>query len=678
MACCSEYQTNCLKVVTIGYLKSIIKDGSTYLIQNSSGSGVDVNLNALPAAKRDDSYCPTYSELTGGSLIPNWSTGSTPNGDTNGIYVNPTSTVGTGYAANQVVVQKDLQVKYTRFSSLSISATKTTGFSECGDSTTVSYTHKYVRYTKAMNDSCNIPSSPSSSEVSDTTCSELSWHTTYGSVSNCTTYTIPKNGSVSANSRTDSVYASVVFRGTTNNSNTLSMTQNALTGAYNTEVSGSYRKDRKSISCTYSPSGLKVYGTNSGENCYVNSTVSVVGTGTYDEYRTYAWKENNCDVVHWNITQERKVTADATESAGSDSYTFNYSTGCCDTSSTSTKTLSLTYGSNSCSATFTAVCNSCECSHCECDIYPADCVSSSEHDTSDKRVAAIYSSNDCEGSWSWQHVGGDYIFHDLEFRSDGYVWAANYANTGYTSRSETIQFTIGNCSKTITLCQDSATPPVSCREIVVDGNRGIITSEAQTEHDSSHIANNGLFIVKVWENADGFNEALLKNKDKLWDWIRDHKNESTNYPSSGWETNGYGKFDTDQHGPIKLSHLYIGGSGSEADGFWDATQCVVARLRYMAYHEYDGDHYPTCLNYDCPFGCYPSNARTRSDCSSVSECAGGIDYWYDNQDSLLSYAAYAISANNTSHDRLITVHWFRPGDTWDGCPSSLIAFLQRH
>ena len=52
MACCSELQNECNKLITIGYLKSFIKSGSTYLIQDSSGNGVDVNLNALASSKR--------------------------------------------------------------------------------------------------------------------------------------------------------------------------------------------------------------------------------------------------------------------------------------------------------------------------------------------------------------------------------------------------------------------------------------------------------------------------------------------------------------------------------------------------------------------------------------------------------------------------------------------------
>ena len=98
-------KTDCYKVVNIGYLKSLI--GSN--IQNSNGEVVNVNTT------QPDTYCPTYSELTGGTLIPNWSQGSTPRSDRDGITVNSTAVLGGAYKTNQLVDRKDLGVKYTRF-----------------------------------------------------------------------------------------------------------------------------------------------------------------------------------------------------------------------------------------------------------------------------------------------------------------------------------------------------------------------------------------------------------------------------------------------------------------------------------------------------------------------------------------------------------------------------------
>ena len=90
MACCSEFQTECLKVVTIGYLNSFI------------GSNIKDTDGTVKTAAGDSTYCPTYGELTGGSLIPNWREGSSPYLDIDGIVITGS------FASNQLVRQKDL------------------------------------------------------------------------------------------------------------------------------------------------------------------------------------------------------------------------------------------------------------------------------------------------------------------------------------------------------------------------------------------------------------------------------------------------------------------------------------------------------------------------------------------------------------------------------------------
>jgi hypothetical protein len=435
------------------------------------------------------------------------------------------------------------------------------------------------------------------------------------------------------------------------------MTQNALTGAYNTEVSGSYRKDRKSISCTYSPCGLKVYGTNSGENCYVNSTVSVVGTGTYDEYRTYAWKENNCDVVHWNITQERKVTADATESAGSDSYTFNYSTGCCDTSSTSTKTLSLTYGSKSCSATFSAICNSCECSHCDCNLVVLDPVSPSAHDSSDKRRVAKYSSADCGGSWSFNKISGEDIFYDIEFRNDGYVWAANYANPGYTSRSATYRGSIDTCEKTITLTQQGYDVPPSCSEIVLDGDRTISPRSGDYDHDSSRILSNGRF--SVWVYYDDLTDDIINSRAELNAYI------STHSPGDKYDGPSDGKFGS--AGPITVGL-------DKWSGTTKVNKCVCARLQYLSALA-DGRATPAdtpgCVIAGCGYSDYDPGPCNCGHCNELGR-------FYDSDDDALEYVRYDLASNNSGRRRLVLTFWYPSGQAKipETCPSARVVFLQ--
>ena len=134
--CCTGV-TECDHIVTIGYLKSFI------------GTDVHSSLNdtVLSVNSQDDTYCPTYAELTGGTLIQNHSNGVTPNGDVDGIIVNGS------YASNQGVMERDLSMAYTRFKRLSIGASQTT-ISECGGNSTLSYTHLYTRYTKSHTDDC--------------------------------------------------------------------------------------------------------------------------------------------------------------------------------------------------------------------------------------------------------------------------------------------------------------------------------------------------------------------------------------------------------------------------------------------------------------------------------------------------------------------------------------------
>ena len=179
----------------------------------------------------------------------------------------------------------------------------------------------------------------------------------------------------------------------------------------------------------------------------------------------------------------------------------------------------------------------------------------------------------------------------------------------------------------------------------------------------------------------------------MYDMLQYHPESVHTYPSSGSYYKDTGS-TVGESGVLTVSHEYVGNSGVSADNFWAATQCVVARLEYMAHHAYEGDHFPTCLNHDCSFGCYPAGSRTKpacgpgesSDrcCSPTGDCAGGIDYWYgssqygnNGRDPLLSYAKYVVGEYTGNKDRLVTVHWFRPGDEWDACPSALVAFLQK-
>ena len=174
MACCTEYQTECLRVVTVGYLRSFVNgeihDSNDYSMTISHANG--------------DTYCPTYAELTGGTLVQNFKSDSDPQGYVDGIIVSGS------YANNQLVRQQDLSLKYTRFGDITISASKTR-LRACGDeSFTLSYTYTFNVTTKGMNSSCTVTSS-TSSESSSRTSYELSGDSAFSLAGS--TVSVPKN-----------------------------------------------------------------------------------------------------------------------------------------------------------------------------------------------------------------------------------------------------------------------------------------------------------------------------------------------------------------------------------------------------------------------------------------------------------------------------------------------------
>ena len=154
-------QNECYRLITLGYLSGF-----------TNQAGVTVNVSSLAAEKRVNTYCPTYGELTGGTLVPNWKQGTTPNGDTDGIVVSQKwYGDNTNYTSNQCVDQKDLSVKWTRLEAFTIAANPTSISGCSGETSIISYNHKYTRYTKEMNASC--ASATSSASVEDTTDSEV-------------------------------------------------------------------------------------------------------------------------------------------------------------------------------------------------------------------------------------------------------------------------------------------------------------------------------------------------------------------------------------------------------------------------------------------------------------------------------------------------------------------------
>ena len=117
------------QVVTIGYLKSFVKGFLT------------VTTSQL------DSYCPTYNELTNGSIVKKFIYNDLPLSVTNGVYVNPQFTNGVNYGPNQLVKREHLMVKFVELVSILTVANKN-NLSCCGDNATLTTTASFDYKTK--------------------------------------------------------------------------------------------------------------------------------------------------------------------------------------------------------------------------------------------------------------------------------------------------------------------------------------------------------------------------------------------------------------------------------------------------------------------------------------------------------------------------------------------------
>ena len=334
MACCTG-QTKCNDTVTIGYLKSFI--GSNIL----TTAGTVVNVSTARTDWRKDAYCPTYAELTGGTLIPNFVDGGTNKWASNvdGITINH----GSSYSGNQVVKVEDLILTYTRYKSIAVSASSTS-LSECGGSTTLGRTFKLTKTIKAMND-CNggVPST-SSSEGSDTA-STTTYSSTQGWLTiNGSTATAPKNGTVSSSTLTTEVKASVNYKGATYTSTGVTVSQAALTGAYETTGTST----ATGIDVTYTPT-TRTFGCEGG-------TYTVEAVGKY--YTRYKWKDS-CGVVYNDVYNDVQGSSNLQTKTG----TFA-AVQCPIESSTSSSTASYSWSGITSNVTFTQNCSQ-SCEECE-------------------------------------------------------------------------------------------------------------------------------------------------------------------------------------------------------------------------------------------------------------------------------------------------------------------------
>lgn len=122
------------QVITIGYLKEFV-------------SGIlDVSI-----AYDNNAYCPTYKELTDGSICKYYVSDSNPTKTTNGIRI-PTCTIDSNendtYSSNQLVIRQDLELLYQELQSVTVTPDKTSGVSCCGESVGLTTTAYFKLVTK--------------------------------------------------------------------------------------------------------------------------------------------------------------------------------------------------------------------------------------------------------------------------------------------------------------------------------------------------------------------------------------------------------------------------------------------------------------------------------------------------------------------------------------------------
>ena len=389
MACCQEKQTECLKVVTIGYLKNFI---GTYLHSSVDNSILEIK------GFRDD-YCPTYGELANGIIIQTaYTHPSDAKYDVDGIVVNSTYTGGsaaTPYNDSQEVNQKDLSIRYTTLNNINISLSKSV-FDACGDSATTNTTYTYTRYSKSMNSSCSIVG-PTAVETKNGVCSDLSWFTTYGNVENCNKYTIDKNASTAQ--RTDSVYAKLTWRGKEKTSNTLTPRQNGNTGGQWIETSSS-ASNYKLENCQNSPS-LLIESTHTAGSKYCiipAQTLNVTAVSSATITTEYVWKDG-CGDIDYDTTSSstRTITGNVASSYNLE----KIENECCfiPTSGITVEIpVTVSVGDKSCTKTFTAKSISCsDDSVCQDPPTPEECNGIYGFNTIYCQGQAQYKTGECGG-----------------------------------------------------------------------------------------------------------------------------------------------------------------------------------------------------------------------------------------------------------------------------------------
>ena len=348
-------QNICYKVVTIGWLKNFI--GTK--LQNSNGGTVYVG------GSYDDSYCPTYLQLTNGSLLPYRSTSSSgPADDTDGITVNSIChATSQSYSSNQLVNIHDMAVCNTRLDSFTVSVDTSTIDGCNGGTRNLSYTRRFTRTTWDMlNCASQETPSSSSSSVNDTRNSLISWSTNIGNITNSSSagsgkaVTVGKNTPSSdsgSSSRTITVTGSSTFRGSTA-TDTASVGQSGVGGSYKYWYTTQVGQTNYRVTCSGGPS----FGCGGG-------SYSAAAKHDYKDRTYYRWQDV-CGVNYdsWNYYSDSSTytTTDYTysgsfpdiSSAGgsnSDSWSKSgYGGSCSWSQSCSSPSTVYTYGTGTASA----------------------------------------------------------------------------------------------------------------------------------------------------------------------------------------------------------------------------------------------------------------------------------------------------------------------------------------
>ena len=298
----------CNHIITLDYLSAFTDN----CIQDENGDIKDINLNALPESAQTSGYCPTYSQLTGGSLVQVYSnTAETIYDYTDGIIISG------NYDGNQCVKQEDLSLKYIRFDDIIISAPGRDQLCPCsGDVVycqggyvhykTLSDTRHFTTYSKSMSGCTDIGTTTSSADTYlEEDCSgEIEWNVTSGvegTFSSSTVgsrcvelYAMPflDNESAATDVRYSYINATTTFRNHTYTSNTVVTVQEELEAGY-----------------THNTGDIEVIDSGINVNALTDQTfdcdggqfsATAVGYYTYKEYM--AWK-NSCGTV-WDDNRQ--------------------------------------------------------------------------------------------------------------------------------------------------------------------------------------------------------------------------------------------------------------------------------------------------------------------------------------------------------------------------------------